>query len=47
MMGWFEINLVAGGGWSPEALEKMSLGEFKRWYEIAAEINERQQKAMK
>ena len=46
MRGWFEINLVAGGGWSPGTLEKMSLEEFVGWYSIAHEVNDQQQKEL-
>ena len=47
MRGWFEINLVLGGGWPPDCLDGMSLEDFVRWYAIAAETHQRQQQGMK
>lgn len=42
MQSWLEINLVVGGGWSPETLYNMSMEDFLYWYEAAIEINKKQ-----
>ena len=35
MQAWADINIVFGGGWPPSELERMSLTELARWWQIA------------
>lgn len=41
MTAWVELNIIMGGGWTPDLMDAMSLEEFADWHEIAVATHNR------
>lgn len=38
---WVEFNIIMGGGWTLDMMDKMTLDEFAQWYAIAIDTHNR------